>query len=105
LKQFSAGCPARKWNGTDGCPAWVEVDMLLQNGQEKVQIRECLDLYQARLGYDTNRLLEGVQQCIQSFRNGMVFTAPDGSAHPKPDPAVAKLAMIAASGGKMLPGA
>ena len=84
LKQFSKGCPQRAWNGTDGCPAWIEIDMSTKGGQEKIKIRECLDIYMSRLMFYNNVLLEGNQQGIESFRNGMIYKDEQGNAVPKP---------------------
>ena len=96
LIAFKKGCPQRSWNGEDGCPAWVEVEMKSKNG-EKITIKECLDLHMARLHFGTNMLLEGNQQAIETFRNNMSI---EGS--PKPDPAILALANIIDSSQKRL---
>ena len=90
LAAFKKGCPQRSWNGTDGCSAWIEKRMSTKGGQEFVEIKECLDHYMARLQFDTNRLLEGNQQAVESFRNNV---SVDGA--PKPDPALVRLVQIA----------
>lgn len=92
LAAFKKGCPQHAWNGEDGCPAWIERDMDKKGGSEKIKVAECLDMFMARLAWGTNALLEGNQQSIESFRNGMVTTI-NGVAHPKPDPALAKIAL------------
>jgi len=84
LKQFSKGCPQRKWNGEDGCPAWIELDMETKGGQDKIEIRECLDIYTSRLQFYNNVLLEGNQQAIESLRNGMLCKDDKGNVTPKP---------------------
>ena len=87
LSCFRKGCPQRPWNGEDGCPAWIEVDMRSKDGQVVEKIRECVDLYLPRLIFSTNCLLEGNQQAVESFRNGMVFKDEHGAVSPKPNPA------------------
>ena len=88
IQAFRKGCPMRPWNGEDGCPAWIEMEMQDKSGN-RVLIKECLDLYMARLHYSTNALLEGNQQAVESFRNNM--TTAKG---PKPDPAVLRLLQV-----------
>ena len=85
LAQFKKGCPQRSWNGEDGCPAWIELDMATKGGQDKIEIRECLDIYMSRLMFYNNALLESNQQAIQSFRNGMVYKDESGAIIPKPN--------------------
>jgi hypothetical protein len=92
LAAFRKGCPQHSWNGATGCPAWVETTQDSKGGAEKIRIAECIDLYRTRLAYHANVLLEGNQQGIESFRNGML-TMAGGKAFPKPDPAVAKMAL------------
>jgi hypothetical protein len=92
LHAFRNGCPQHAWNGDTGCPAWVERDMMQKGGADKIHVAECVDMFMSRMAWDRNGLLEGNQQAVESFRNGMVFTA-NGQTHPKPDPAVAKMAM------------
>lgn len=92
LKRFEKkGCPQMEWNGREGCPAWIDIQLPIQGGKEQLKIKECVDMYQVRLQYSTNALLEGNQQAIESFRNGMVYPAQDGQCYPKPDPATAEL--------------
>lgn len=90
LKAFKKGCPMRPWNGVDGCPLWVDIYLPTKEG-ERIRIEECVDLYQVRLQYSTNQLLEGNQQAIEKFRNNM---SVDGS--PKPDPAMIRMAEMMA---------
>ena len=73
LKQFKKGCPQREWNGVDGCPGWITRPIVTKdNPTEARPANECIDLYMARLQWDTNALLEGNQQAVESFRNGML---------------------------------
>jgi len=71
LPAFKKGCPQRVWSerNPDGCPAWVETRMPTKGGTEFIEIAECLDAYRVRLQFDTNRLLEGNAQAVESFRN------------------------------------
>lgn len=86
LKQFNKGCPEMTYNPNTGlgCPAWQEIDMATKGGQDKIEIRECLDLYTARLLYHNNCLLESNQQALESFRNGMLWKDEKGNIVPKP---------------------
>jgi hypothetical protein len=86
LKCFKKGCPQKRWSERDpeGCPAWVELDMKTKGGTDVIEIRECLDLYMSRLMFYNNCLLEGNQQAIESFRNGMVYKDANGDIVPKP---------------------
>ena len=47
-------------------------------------MKECLDLYMLRLQFYNNCLLEGNQQAIEGFRNGMVYKDNNGNVVPKP---------------------
>jgi len=90
LSAFKKGCPQRSWDGASGCPAWIDKKLPIKGSTEFIEVKECLDLFMARLAYDGNGLLEGNQQAVESFRNGMI-----NSAGPRPDPALCKLiAMI-----------
>lgn len=60
--------------------------MSFKGGTEKIMIRECLDLWIARLHWGTNQLLEGNQQAIESFRNNMTV-----EGCPRPDPAMLRM--------------
>ena len=73
LKQFKQGCPQRSWNGHNGCPAWVEeLIPSRDNPTERKPANMCVDVYAARLQWDTNAMLQGIQQAIERFRNGML---------------------------------
>ena len=85
LREFKKGCPQKKWDGESGCPAWIDVRMPTLGGTKFIEIKECLDLYRARLHYSTNALLEGNQRAVETFRNNM-----STEAGPKPDPALVK---------------
>jgi hypothetical protein len=85
LPQFKKGCPGRGWDGESGCPAWIEINLPTKGG-ERVDIKECVDLFHARLQLSTNQLLEGNQQAIESFRNNMTEIGVDGVAMPKVNP-------------------
>ena len=87
LNEFKKGCPRCCWNEEAGigCPAWIDKKMKAKNGED-IHIKECLDLYMARLHYSTNALLEGNQQAIEKFRNNMSV-----EGMPKPDPALKEI--------------
>ena len=48
-------------------------------------------MWQFDLSFSTLGALEGNQQALESFRNGMVMVDPEGVTHPKPDPGVLQL--------------
>lgn len=85
LKEFKKGCPQRSYNADDGtgCPAWIERSKVLQPDGSCKDIKECLDMWMFRLAWTQCGLLEGNQQATESFRNGMIENAPDGSTRPK----------------------
>jgi len=93
LPQYKKGCPRRIWSETDkkGCPCWIEFDMKTVGGQKTIHIAECIELYKVRLLYANNCLLEGNQQAIESFRNGMVVLDNNGKPQPKNAPATVAL--------------
>ena len=86
LRAYKKGCPQRPWNGESGCPAWIEKQLPTKGGTETTRIAECLDMFMMRLHYDANRLLEGNQQAIETFRNNM-----SEPGQPKPDPILARM--------------
>ena len=98
------GCPQCLWDGVAGCPAWVEMITADPDNPAKQRTeKKCIDLWTFQFTWAQLGLLEGNQQAIESFRNGMVYQAADGSTQPKPDPALVQLVNMAA--GKMqLPG-
>jgi hypothetical protein len=85
LREFKKGCPQRCWDGESGCPAWIEINLPTKSG-ERMDIKECVDIFQSRLQMSTNQLLEGNQQAIESFRNNMTEVGVDGVSRPKVNP-------------------
>jgi hypothetical protein len=93
LKCFEeTGCPEREWDGEEGCTAWMEmvVGTKADTGRPKTK-RMCIDMWQFDFSFSILGALEGNQQAIESFRNGMVMVDPEGQTHPKPDPGVLSL--------------
>ena len=88
IQAFKKGCPQRAFTDRDpdGCPAWIELSMPTKGGTDSIKISECVDLYKARLQFDSNRLLEGNVQAIESFRNNM-----STDRGPRPDPAMVRM--------------
>ena len=86
LDKFKKGCPEKCYDPDSGlgCPAWIDLELSTKGGTEKIIIKECLDLYTMRLQFYNNCLLEGNQQAIESFRNGMVYKNDHGDIVPKP---------------------
>lgn len=84
LKEYKRGCPQEKWNSVTGkgCPLWITrtaPTLAYPNGEI---ISQCLDLWMLTVNWDANKLLEGVNQVIESFRNNMTETTEDGN-YPK----------------------
>ena len=93
LKCFEEdGCPQQCWDGEDGCTAWIEMNVASKDNPQIPQMKKmCVDMWQFDLSFSTLAALEGNQQAIESFRNGMVMVDPEGVTHPKPDPGVLQL--------------
>jgi hypothetical protein len=84
-------CPQKSWDGSEGCPAWIEMTIATKGDPLKKEIRkQCIDLWQHDFSLAALGLLEGNQQATESFRNNM--TTSDG--RPKPDPALLKLVQL-----------
>lgn len=84
-------CPQKPWDGSTGCPAWVEMTVATKGDPLKKEIRkQCIDLWQHDFTLAALGLLEGNQRATESFRNNM--TTANGQ--PKPDPALLKLVNI-----------
>jgi len=93
LEKFKkSGCPKQQWNGEEGCPAWIELSVATKENPNKREIKkQCLDRWLWDFNWAMLGLLEGNQQAIETFRNGMVQETKDGQVVPKPDPAVVSL--------------
>jgi hypothetical protein len=94
LKCFEdTGCPQQGWDGEDGCTAWIEMTVASKENPLKPESRKmCIDMWQFDFSYSILGALEGNQQAIESFRNGMVDVDPrDNKVKPKPDPAMINL--------------
>ncbi len=90
LKCFEeTGCPQCEWDGEEGCTAWKEMTVGTAESQGKpVTKKMCVDMWQFDFSYSILGALEGNQQAIESFRNGMVQMDSQGTTQPKPDPGV-----------------
>ena len=82
-------CPEKTWDGQDGCPAWIERNTLTKGGEQQI-VKQCLDLWVFKMLWDQCGLLEGNQQAVESFRNGMCQEF-NGEVMPKPDPVMVAL--------------
>ena len=93
LKCFEeTGCPQCSWDGEEGCTAWVELNVgSKENPNVPVLKKMCVDMWGFDLTFSILGALEGNQQALESFRNGMVMVDPEGATHPKPDPGVPQL--------------
>ena len=92
LKEFKSGCPQKSWDGEEGCPCWIELSVSARGDPLKKEVRkQCLDLWLWEFQWAMMGLLEGNQQAVESFRNGMLDVDSNGKNQPKPDPAVVVL--------------
>ena len=77
LKEFKKSCPEKCWDGSEGCPAWLEMPVVDLNDPTKKTIeRKCLDIWMFHLAWCSNRVMEGNQQAVESLRNGMCEVDP-----------------------------
>ena len=90
LKCFEeSGCPQREWDGDEGCTAWMEMTVgTKDSGGKPVTKKMCIDMWNFDFQFSILGALEGNQQAVESFRNGMVQMDSEGTVHPKPDPGV-----------------
>ena len=87
-----AGCPGRPWDGKFGCPCWIEMPVATRGEPTRKEIKkQCLDLWGHEFQWAMLGLLEGNQQSVESFRNGMVELDNNGEPRPKPDQAILAL--------------
>lgn len=87
LQEFKKGCPQKSWDGKEGCPAWKELIISKRgNPLEKETKAQCISEWSFEFQWATMGLLEGNQQAVESFRNGMLQIDNNGKAEPKPDP-------------------
>lgn len=93
LKCFEeTGCPQCEWDGDDGCTAWVEMIVGSKDNPGKpITKKMCIDKWNFDFQFSILGALEGNQQAVESFRNGMVQMDGEGTVHPKPDPALLNL--------------
>jgi hypothetical protein len=93
LKCFEeTGCPERSWDGDEGCTAWMEMTVGSRENPQTPEIKKmCIDMWMFDIGISQLGALDGNQQAIESFRNGMVQMDSQGTVHPKPDPGVLSL--------------
>jgi hypothetical protein len=87
------GCPQKSWDGEEGCTAWMEMTVGTRDNPLKPDLKKmCIDMWQFDFALTQIGILEGNQQAIESFRNGMVDVDPrDSKVKPKPDPAMIQL--------------
>jgi len=86
------GCPQKIWDGKEGCPCWIEMPVTNRGNPLKKEIRkQCIDLWMWEFQWAMLGLLEGNQQAVESFRNGMVEVGPDNKDRPKSDPGIIAL--------------
>ena len=71
LKRFEKkGCPQKKWDGKEGCPAWIELSVsAIGNPLQKEIRKQCLDLWIWEFQWAGMGQREGMQQATESNRN------------------------------------
>jgi hypothetical protein len=96
LKCFEeTGCPQCSWDGEEGCTAWMEMPVAAKDNPLKPELRKmCIDMWQFDFAYSILGALEGNQQAMESFRNGMTEVDKAGQLRPKADPAIITLLQI-----------
>ena len=86
LKQFKDGCPMRPWNGTDGCPAWIEMPVATIGDPQKKEIRrQCIDIWAFEFQWAALGSLEGTQRATESNRNMVALAAMVASGASTPE--------------------
>lgn len=75
MKRFEKkGCPQRKWDGQDGCPAWIEMPVATRGNPQHKEVKgQCLDLWLWEFQWAALGLLEGNQQATEESRNMMAL--------------------------------
>ena len=88
IEFFKKGCPKQHDSQSqNGCPAWRKYTIPSEEkGKPPVTVEDCAFVLQERWQFESLRLLEGIQKAIESFRNGLCTTGPDGKTYPKADP-------------------
>jgi hypothetical protein len=96
LECFKEGCPQQSWNGEDGCSAWIEMTVATKENPLKPEIKKmCIDLWQFDFSVSTLGALEGNQEALETFRNGMVeIDKSTGHTRPKADPGMLVLVQM-----------
>lgn len=92
LKEFKKGCPEKLWNGSDGCPAWVE-EILPdpESPTKKRTVKCCLDVMSVIYQRHMLSLLEGNVVTSEKLRNGLIEEDADGKTAPKTHPQIMSL--------------
>ena len=87
LKCFEKkGCPLAEYNKDteEGCPAFIFMDISeINNPASKKRVGKCVDIWQHELKLRELALLEGNQQAVESFRNGMLYIDQEGRTQPR----------------------
>lgn len=94
LQEFKKGCPQKSWSADtgEGCPAWKELIISKRgNPLEKKTKAQCISEWSFEFEWAMMGLLEGNQQAVESFRNGMIEVDNNGKVQPKADPAIVLL--------------
>ncbi|MEE9440605.1 MAG: hypothetical protein V3V27_01605 [Candidatus Thermoplasmatota archaeon] len=85
------GCPEKAWDGEEGCQCWKELTTTtMADAQPKLR-KMCIDEWMFDLKLTELGLLEGNQQAMEAFRNGMLDTSNPNELRPKPDAATIHL--------------
>lgn len=92
LERFKkSGCPEKIWGGEEGCPCWIELTTTTRGDAEPKLRKMCVDIWMFDLKISELGLLEGNQQAMEIFRNGMLDTSDPNDLKPKPDAAMIHL--------------
>jgi len=86
LTQFKKGCPQRQWDGSAGCPAWIELSIASKGNPLQREVKkQCVDLWAFEFQWAALGTLEGVQQATESSRNMVALAAMVASGAKTPE--------------------
>lgn len=90
IRQFEkSGCPEKAWDGSSGCPNWME-DSLPDpsNPIKKTIVKCCADVLNVIYTRHVLSLLEANVRTTEKLRNGLIDEDADGKTAPKTHPQV-----------------
>jgi len=86
-----SGCPQKSWDGEEGCPCWKELTTSTRTDPVAKIRKMCIDEWMFDLKITELGLLEGNQQAVETFRNGMLDISDPNNIRPKADLVLVRL--------------